>query len=217
MISHLLELYRQHNILLQHKIADSSAPLPRPRTDNRELQSGEVFIAIKGSSFDGHDFISEVRSRGAYLCIGETGKVEITVSDSRKAAALYARLYYDDPSHHITLYGITGTNGKTTTSLLLYQMLLQKGYKAAWIGTSGYKIIDKEYPTKHTTPDILQLNEIFFQMRQEGVSHLVMEVSSHALTLDRVYGVEYDFCLFTNLSRDHLDFHRDMDEYFEAK
>lgn len=217
MISLLLELYRQHNILVRHHISDPSAPLSRPRTDNRELKAGEVFIAIKGGSFDGHSFIPEVRARGASFSIGETGKVEITVSDSRKAAALYAKLYYDDPSHHMTLYGITGTNGKTTTSLMLYQMLLQKGLKAAWIGTSGYKIMREEYPTLHTTPDIMQLNQIFFQMRQQGVTHVVMEVSSHALALDRVYGVEYDFCLFTNLSRDHLDFHRDMDEYFEVK
>ncbi|MDD3562829.1 MAG: UDP-N-acetylmuramoyl-L-alanyl-D-glutamate--2,6-diaminopimelate ligase [Candidatus Cloacimonetes bacterium] len=217
MISQLLELYRQHNILLQHTLADSSAPLPQPRTDNRDLQAGDVFIAIKGGSFDAHDFIPEAQTRGAAFCIGETGKVDITVSDSRKAAALYAKLYYDDPSHHMTLYGITGTNGKTTSSLMLYQMLLHKDLKAAWIGTSGYKIMNDEFPTQHTTPDILQLNQIFYQMKQEGVTHVVMEVSSHALALDRVYGVEYDYCLFTNLSRDHLDFHRNMDEYYEAK
>ena len=217
MISQLLELYRQHNILIQHSITDSSAPLPKPKTDNRDLQAGEVFIAIKGGSFDAHDFIPEACSLGAAFCIGETGKVDITVSDSRKAAALYAKLYYDDPSHHMTLYGITGTNGKTTTSLMLFQMLLHQGYQAAWIGTSGYKIMSDEFPTQHTTPDILQLNQIFYQMKQEGVTHVVMEVSSHALALDRVYGVEYDYSLFTNLSRDHLDFHRDMDEYYEAK
>ena len=217
MISRLLELYEQHNILLRHNLADTSAPLPKPRTDNREVQSGEVFIAIKGGSFDGHAFIPEVCARGAAFCIGETGKVQISVSDSRKAAALYAKLYYDDPSRHMTLYGITGTNGKTTSSLMLHQMLLQKGLKAAWIGTLGYRIMNAEYPTQHTTPDILQLNQIFARMRQEGISHVVMEVSSHALALDRVYGVEYDYCLFTNLSRDHLDFHRNMDDYFEAK
>ncbi len=217
MISQLLELYRQHNILLQHTPLDGSAPLPHPRTDNREIEAGEAFIAIKGGSFDGHDFIPEVLARGASLCIGETGKVDITVGDSRKAAALYAKLFYGDPSHHMILYGITGTNGKTTTSLMLYQMLLLKGLKAAWIGTSGYKIMAEEYPTRHTTPDILQLNQIFDQMKREGITHVVMEVSSHALALDRVYGVEYDYCLFTNLSRDHLDFHKDMDEYYEAK
>lgn len=217
MISKLLELYSEHNILVKHKIKDSSAPLPQPRTDNRELEAGEVFIAIKGGSYDGHDFISQVCAREAAFCIGETGKVDITVTDSRKAAALYAKLFYGDPSHHMTLYGITGTNGKTTSSLMLYQMLLQKGHTAAWIGTMGYKIMDKEYPTQHTTPDILQLNQIFNQMRSEGVTHVVMEVSSHALALDRVYGVEYDYCLFTNLSRDHLDFHQNMDDYYEAK
>ncbi|MDD4559556.1 MAG: UDP-N-acetylmuramoyl-L-alanyl-D-glutamate--2,6-diaminopimelate ligase [Candidatus Cloacimonadaceae bacterium] len=216
MIDQLLKLYRSHSILIKSDIR-GNGNLPRPVTDNRDLQAGDCFIAIKGANFDGHDFISTARQNGAAFCIGQTEAAQIVVSDSRKATALYAKLYYGDPSAKMSIFGVTGTNGKTTTSLMMYQMLLQKGIKAAWIGTLGYKILNQDFPTKHTTPDILQLNEIFKQMLDNGISHVVMEVSSHALALDRVYGVAFRYCLFTNLSRDHLDFHRDMDDYFEAK
>lgn len=216
MIESLLRLFQEHHILIGRKI-DWDSPLPRPVTDHRELKPGDCFIAIKGASFDGHSFIPKVMQQGAAFCIGETEQAQIVVSDSRKAAALYAKVYHNDPSAKMTLFGVTGTNGKTTTSLLLYQILLKLGYKAAWIGTLGYKILDKNFPTRHTTPDILQLNSIFSEMRSNGISHVVMEVSSHALTLDRVFGIDFDYCLFTNLSRDHLDFHRKMEDYFEAK
>jgi UDP-N-acetylmuramyl-tripeptide synthetase/UDP-N-acetylmuramoyl-tripeptide--D-alanyl-D-alanine ligase len=216
MIDRLLILYAEHKILLKCKLKNVEQ-LPPPVTDHRELKPGDCFIAIKGANFDGHSFIPKVLHDGAAFCIGETEQAQIVVSDSRKATALYARLYFGDPAAKMTLFGVTGTNGKTTTSLLLYQMLLKLGYKAAWIGTSGYKILQKDFPTRHTTPDILQLYSIFKAMLESGISHVVMEVSSHALALDRVYGVEYDYSLFTNLSRDHLDFHRDMDDYFETK
>lgn len=216
MIDQLLQLFESHSILIKSKIRGEKK-LPRPVNDNRELQPGDCFIAIKGANFDGHSAIPNALENGAAFCIGETDTAQIVVSDSRKATALYAKLYYGDPAARMSLYGVTGTNGKTTTSLMLYQMLLQKGIKAAWIGTLGYKILGKDYPTKHTTPDILQLNAILKQMLDAGISHVVMEVSSHALALDRVYGITFQYCLFTNLSRDHLDFHRDMDEYFEAK
>lgn len=216
MTQNLIRLFEEHRILLKHNFPHD-LPLPHPVTDNRELKRGDCFIAIRGANFDGNSFLPGALKAGAALTIGESEKAHIVVSDSRKAAALYAKLYYGDPSQHMTMYGVTGTNGKTTSSLMLYQMLLRLGYRAAWIGTLGYKILEAHYATQHTTPDILQLNSIFADMRNQGVTHVVMEVSSHALTLDRVYGVDYDYCLFTNLSRDHLDFHKDMDDYFEAK
>lgn len=217
MIAQLLDLYQKHGILQNHKCQDLNLALPHPSTDNRLFQKGDCFIAIKGANYDGHEFVAEAQKLGAALTIGEKAGVSIQVTDSRKATALYAKLYYGDPSRKLQLFGITGTNGKTTTSLMLYQMLLLRGINAAWIGTLGYKIGNQDFPTQHTTPDILQLHEIFAQMIQKDVTHVVMEVSSHALVLDRVYAVDYDYCLFTNLSRDHLDFHRDMDDYFEAK
>ncbi|MCB5279516.1 MAG: UDP-N-acetylmuramoyl-L-alanyl-D-glutamate--2,6-diaminopimelate ligase [Candidatus Cloacimonetes bacterium] len=216
MILDLLNLYKQHKILVNSKI-EGNISLASPVCDHRLIKPGNCFIAIKGENFNGHDYIAEVIQAGASYCIGETDETHITVTDSRKALALYAKLFYDNPSSKLTIFGVTGTNGKTTTSLVLHQILMQKGIKCAWIGTLGYKILDEDFPTAHTTPDILELNTILKQMLDYGITHVVMEVSSHALALDRVYSIHFDYCLFTNLSRDHLDFHRDMDEYFEAK
>ena len=193
----------------------------RPETDNRKIAEGDVFVCIKGFSVDGHAFAADARQRGASLVIYETAIPEgipgIKVRDSRKAAAILAGLYYGDPSASFTLIGITGTNGKTTTSLVIYNALRALGIKAGWIGTLGYYLEDELHETHHTTPDIMELNEIFAAMVSAGVSHVVMEVSSHAIALDRVYGLKFDLCLFSNLSRDHLDFHRDMEEYAGTK
>lgn len=220
-IQNYLKLLEQHNLLIKVGNIKPDLTLGRPHTDNRDVSYGDTFIAIKGNSFDGHNFIDNALSRGATLIVGEnelTGdKPYIQVNDSRKAAALAARVFFKNPSSSFTLIGITGTNGKTTTSLMLFQALGLLGYNCGWIGTLGYKIGKQDFPTSHTTPDIIQLNEIFAAMVEQGVSHVVMEVSSHALALDRVYGVEFDYCLFSNLTREHLDFHGSMEEYFETK
>ncbi|MBM4399888.1 MAG: UDP-N-acetylmuramoyl-L-alanyl-D-glutamate--2,6-diaminopimelate ligase, partial [Candidatus Cloacimonetes bacterium] len=126
-------------------------------------------------------------------------------------------LHFNNPSSKFTLIGITGTNGKTTTSLIIWQILVSLGYKVGWIGTLGYQIESGIVPTKNTTPDIIELNEIFDTFVKSGCKYVVMEVSSHALSLDRVYGVEFDYAVFTNLSRDHLDFHKDMEDYYNSK
>ena len=141
----------------------------------------------------------------------------LMVSDTRKAAALLAGLYYKNPSHALKVIGVTGTNGKTTTSMLIYQALNALGKRCGWIGTLGYYLDGVLFPTNHTTPDFLELNEIMAKMVERGVEYLAMEVSSHALALHRVYGMRFEYCLFTNLSRDHLDFHKDMDDYAETK
>lgn len=216
MIDEVLRIYDVHEILVENKLGENPG-LGRPVNDSRELKAGDCFIAIKGANFDGHSYIRQARKLGATCCIGESADADIVVSDSRKATALYAKVFYGDPSARMLLFGVTGTNGKTTSSLMLHQMLLALGYKAGWIGTLGYKIGEMSFPTSHTTPDILQLNSIFKEMYDNKVSHVVMEVSSHALALDRVYAIDFDYCLFTNLSRDHLDFHKNMDDYFEAK
>lgn len=217
MINRLIALYKEHGIYSEDKLAEHQVALPKPRTDNRLVEAGDAFIAIEGATVDGHKFIKDARQRGAQLIIGEKGDCDILVKDSRKATALYAKLYYNDPSAKMKIYGITGTNGKTTTSLMIYQLLRMMGVKAGWIGTMGYYIDGSEYPTQHTTPDILELNEIFAGMMKQGVQEVIMEVSSHALALGRVYGVEFELSLFSNFSQDHLDFHQSMDEYFEAK
>ena len=190
-------------------------------TDNREVSKGDIFVCIKGFRQDGHNYISDARARGAALVVCEDSfkdaHASIRVKDSRKAAALIAKVYYQNPSSSFRLIGVTGTNGKTTSSLLIFKALRELGISAGWIGTLGYYINDREFSTGHTTPDIVELNSIFASMAGEGVQYVVMEVSSHALALDRVYGVEFDFCLFTNLSRDHLDFHHSMEEYGRTK
>jgi len=212
-----LTLLEEHGLLVNCQTEWHDESLPFPRTDHREIKAGDAFIAIKGERFDGHQLIGEARKLGAALIVGEDHQADIQVKDSRKAAALYASEYYGRPSQHFTLYGVTGTNGKTTVSLMLFQLLRLMGYSCGWIGTLGYRINEEQHETAHTTPDIMQLNAIFQKMADAGVQHVVMEVSSHALALDRVYNVQFDYCLFTNLSRDHLDFHKNMDEYFSAK
>ncbi|MDD4309947.1 MAG: UDP-N-acetylmuramoyl-L-alanyl-D-glutamate--2,6-diaminopimelate ligase [Candidatus Cloacimonetes bacterium] len=210
-------------------------PINKIQTDHRLVSKGDIFVCIKGEHFDGHSVIPQALASGAAFIVAcsashpncqtllaDNPEQLIMVTDTRKAAALIARKLWlcnlpKNTEKPFTLIGITGTNGKTTTSLIIYEALRKLGFKCGWIGTLGYYIDGTKYPTAHTTPDIIQLNEVFAQMANEGVSYVVMEVSSHALSLDRVYGVQFDYCLFSNLSRDHLDFHGDMESYAEAK
>lgn len=210
-----------HLWVADQAITEGSILSGKPVTDSRLINKDDIFVCIRGFESDGHKFINQARAKQAGLIIQEDEFNDIysgiRVSNSRKAAALLAKYHYDNPSSKFTLIGITGTNGKTTTSLLLWQALTMLGKKAGWIGTLGYKIDDEIIPTNNTTPDIMELNGIFDQMLQAGCQFVVMEVSSHALALDRVYGLEFDLAMFTNLSRDHLDFHKEMQDYFETK
>lgn len=217
MTNKLITLYKEHGIYVSDTVCCNFEHLPALAVDTRKISSISAFVAIRGENFDGHDHIAQARRAGAVLIIGESQECNIQVTNSRKAAALYAKLYYHDPSAKLTLFGFTGTNGKTTSSLMLFQLLRAAGYKTGWIGTLGYKIEDESFSTAHTTPDILELNDIFASMIKKGVTHVAMEVSSHALSLDRVYGIDFDYALFSNFSQDHLDFHKDMNDYFEAK
>ncbi len=191
------------------------------QTDNRLISPGDIFVCIKGDHFDGHSFVPIAIQAGAAMIVCseaiEQDVAYIKVTDTRKAAAIIARITMLPEILPYKLIGITGTNGKTTTSLIIYEALLKLGKRCGWIGTLGYYINGEHFPTEHTTPDIIQLNCIFAQMLKANVDFIVMEVSSHALSLDRVFGVKFDFCLFSNLSRDHLDFHGDMNSYAEAK
>ncbi len=214
-------LKRHHFWVADQAISEDFVITGKPVTDSRQLSKDDVFICIKGFASDGHKFIDQARAKQVGLIIQEDDFTDkyagIRVTNSRKAAALLAKLYYDNPTAKFTLIGITGTNGKTTTSLLIWQALTLLGKKTGWIGTLGYRTNAEIIPTNNTTPDIMELNGIFDQMVKAGCQYVVMEVSSHALALDRVYGLEFDLALFTNLSRDHLDFHRDMQDYFESK
>ena len=160
-------------------------------TDNREVSKGDIFVCIKGFRQDGHNYISDARARGAALVVCEDSfkdaHASIRVKDSRKAAALIAKVYYQNPSSSFRLIGVTGTNGKTTSSLLIFKALRELGISAGWIGTLGYYINDREFSTGHTTPDIVELNSIFASMAGEGVQYVVMEVSSHAWPGPRIW------------------------------
>lgn len=221
-LQELLDLLKEHELLLQTQALDGITELSgQIRIDSREIIPGDIFVCVKGLQADGHAYIPAARKLGAALVICEDDFSDalpaIQVRESRKATALLAKLHYGNPSEAFRLVGVTGTNGKTTTSLLIFQALRELGLPAGWIGTLGYQINEEKFSTRHTTPDSLELNAIFAEMASRGVKYAVMEVSSHALALDRVYGIGFDYCLFTNLTREHLDFHQNMEDYGEAK
>ncbi|HPT71972.1 MAG TPA: UDP-N-acetylmuramoyl-L-alanyl-D-glutamate--2,6-diaminopimelate ligase, partial [Candidatus Cloacimonadota bacterium] len=221
-IREIIDVFTKHNILVGYNHIKLDKEISgMPQTNSQLIKPGDIFVAISGFTVDGHQFSESAAEQGASLIIHEKfveGHLPaIGVKDTRKAAALLAKLYYKNPSSKFKLIGVTGTNGKTTITSLIYDFLTSLGHKVGLIGTLGYSINDRHYPSERTTPDIMDLNRIFADMVEAGCEFVVMEVSSHALSLDRVYGIEFDFSIFTNLSRDHLDFHKNMDSYASAK
>lgn len=189
--------------------------------DNRKVENGSLFICIKGFTVDGHDFAELAVNLGAVAVIAEKPLSlpvpVIVVENSRRAMAILADAFYEHPSHKLRIIGITGTNGKTTTSHLIEKILSDAGHNTGLIGTMYTKIGSKQLETKNTTPESLTLQKTFQQMVEEGVQTTVMEVSSHALVEGRVHGTDFDIAVFTNLTQDHLDYHKTMDEYKRAK
>ncbi|MGF6951225.1 UDP-N-acetylmuramoyl-L-alanyl-D-glutamate--2,6-diaminopimelate ligase [Neobacillus sp. B4I6] len=189
--------------------------------DNRKVQKGSLFICIKGYTVDGHDFAESAVKNGAAAILAERplslGVPVILVKDTTRAMAVLADTLYGQPTKKLHLIGITGTNGKTTTSHLIEKIMVDAGQKTGLIGTMYTKIAEKTIETKNTTPESLTLQKTFQQMVEAGVNTAVMEVSSHALDLGRVHGCDYDVAVFTNLTQDHLDYHKTMDEYKRAK
>ncbi|TGB01079.1 UDP-N-acetylmuramoyl-L-alanyl-D-glutamate--2,6-diaminopimelate ligase [Halobacillus salinus] len=186
---------------------------------SQDVQEGYIFVAIKGYHQDGHNYIEHAIENGACAVVGEkpiTGlKVPyIQVDNSRKALGLISDHFYDYPTHNKTLIGITGTNGKTTTSFLLRHILEGNGYSCALFGSTKNIVNGESFATANTTPNLLEINRLLSKSDDDVV---VMEVSSHALTQYRVEGITFDYALFTNLSHDHLDYHDSMEDYFEAK
>ena len=190
--------------------------------DSRKVQQGGLFVAITGFSADGNRFIPTALSKGA-IAVVTAKKPEgdvpyVLVDNDRLALAKLGINWYGSPAESMTLIGVTGTNGKTSTTLLLKQVLETCiGARVGLIGTMSNLIGHEEIPTERTTPESFDLQELFARMRDAGCTHVVMEVSSHALTLDRVGGVHFDVAAFTNLTEDHLDFHKTMDAYCDAK
>lgn len=179
-------------------------------------------MCIKGFKTDGHSYINKAIEQGAVAIVSENETENlnipvILVSNSRKALSQIASNFYQNPTSKLTLIGITGTNGKTTTTYLIKNILEQAGKKVGLIGTNQNMIGQKVLETERTTPESLELFELFAQMVNEGVEYVVMEVSSHSLELHRVYGCNFKVAVFTNISQDHLDFHKNMESYLEAK
>lgn len=192
------------------------------KMDHREVKQNDVFICIKGFTVDGHIFAEQAVEKGATVIVTEeeldiNHAIIIVVPDTTRALALLAAKYFSYPTEKFPLIGITGTNGKTTITYLLEEIFKEHGKKTALIGTIQIKIGDNSYQVKNTTPDALHLQQTFNRMVEEKVDIGMMEVSSHALDLGRVYGTDFDIAVFTNLSQDHLDYHHDMEDYLRAK
>ncbi len=186
------------------------------------VQEGFLFAAMPGLREDGGRFIPDALSRGAWAVLVEQpldsrGAVQVVVPDAREALARLSSAFYAFPSSSLTVIGITGTNGKTTTAYLIESILLEDGKSVGVIGTVNYRYQGRVMPAPTTTPESLDLQRNLQDMREAGVTHAVLEVSSHALDQQRVRGCDFDVALFTNLSRDHLDYHGSMEEYFRAK
>ncbi|HAM51811.1 MAG TPA: UDP-N-acetylmuramoyl-L-alanyl-D-glutamate--2,6-diaminopimelate ligase [Nitrospiraceae bacterium] len=192
--------------------------------DSRKATKNTLFVAIKGESLDGHDFIRDAVKRGAIAVVteyghreGESAPVSIRVQDSRDALACLSRNFYQRPSESIPVIGVTGTNGKTTTTYLIKSILEAWGKNVGLIGTIRYLINDAEYPALHTTPESLEFQGLLRNMVESGCTYVVTEVSSHALSQKRVDYTRFKSAVFTNLTRDHLDFHGTMQRYYDAK
>ena len=188
--------------------------------DSRKVSQGCAFVCCKGANFDGHTFAQKAVELGAGLivCEYDTGvENQVIVEDSKKVYALMCANFFDNPSKKMKMIGITGTNGKTTSTYLIKDILQQQGKKVGLIGTIQNMIDQQDIPAKYTTPQAYELNVLLSQMYKSGCEYVVMEVSSMALVQQRLYGIEFDVAVFTNLTQDHLDYHKTMEEYFKAK
>ena len=191
--------------------------------DSRRVKPGCVFVAMRGESSDGNRFIDQAIQAGAVAVVTDSAKEKprpnvgwALVQHGRRALARVSANFYKKPAERIAITGITGTNGKSTTAFLIESILNAAQRKSALIGTIEYHVAGKVLPAPHTTPEALDLNRIFSEALGNGATEAVMEVSSHALAQERVYGVPFDVAVFTNLTRDHLDYHKTMEEYFAA-
>ena len=198
--------------------------VPALHFDSRKVDKGSMFFAIKGTTSDGYDFIPVSVEKGAAIVVCEQlpdQKIEevtyIKVKDCNKAMGEIASAFYDHPSDKLNLVGVTGTNGKTTTATLLYELFRKLGFKTGLISTILNKIEDIEIKTTHTTPDTLLLNELLALMVNEGCNYCFMEVSSHSISQQRIAGLTFRGGIFTNITHDHLDYHKTFDAYLAAK
>jgi len=211
------------SIETQEIIGPETAEILGIAYDSREVKAGWLFVAVSGHQVDGAQFITEAVSRGAPAVVSEnqldlgSGVTHIRVPHARRALAELANVFYGDLSRAMTVVGVTGTNGKTTTTFMIRDMLRAGGFTPGLLGTVAYEMGDRSIPASRTTPEAPDIHAMFQQMKGFGCDAVVMEVSSHAIALSRVHGIDFNINVFTNLTRDHLDYHHDMDTYFNVK
>src|SRR5687767_1236863 len=201
---------------------DSAIQIRGISHDSRAVKPGDLFVCLVGEKFDGHKFAADALARGAAaLCVqrgrdGLPGNLMV-VDDTRRALPALATAVYGHPSRQLRLIGVTGTNGKTTSTLMAASISKAAGRRTGTIGTLGAEIDGEPLPSERTTPEADQLQQLLAEMRRQGAEAVVMEVSSHALAQYRTDGCEYDGAIFTNLTQDHLDYHGSLEDYFQAK
>lgn len=205
-------------------VGNTAVEINEIRFDSRKVGFNDLFVAIKGLASDGHDFIEKAVNQGALAIICQklpehtvNGVTYVQVEDSGKALAVIASNFYGNPSENLKLVGITGTNGKTTIASLLFQMFSKAGFKVGLLSTVEIKVGDKSFPTKHTTPDSLIINSYLKQMNDQGVEFCFMEVSSHGIAQHRTTGLKFAGGIFTNLTHEHLDYHKSFAAYRDVK
>jgi UDP-N-acetylmuramoyl-L-alanyl-D-glutamate--2,6-diaminopimelate ligase len=192
--------------------------------DSRKVKTNGLFVAIRGHKMDGHRYIGQAVSKGARAVVLERAAADlpesvtrIQVKNTRQALSRLSSAFFGFPDRHLYMIGITGTNGKTTTSYLVESLLKSAGFRAGVLGTIGYRFASEDIPAPVTTPESLELQQLLSEMVKTGVTHVVMEASSHALDQGRLGDLRFDQGVFTNLTQDHLDYHQDMEDYFRAK
>ncbi|KOF01510.1 UDP-N-acetylmuramoylalanyl-D-glutamate--2,6-diaminopimelate ligase [Roseivirga seohaensis subsp. aquiponti] len=213
-----------YKVALQSVSGDTAVEVAALAFDSRRVEANTAFIATRGTQVDGHDYIEQAIEKGAVAIICEvlpeslnTAITYVQVKNSSEALGIMASNFFGNPSAKLKLVGVTGTNGKTTCVSLLFQLFKQLGYNVGLLSTVVNKINDEIIVATHTTPDAIQMNELMAKMVAKGCSHCFMEVSSHALVQHRVSGLTFTGAVFTNLSHDHLDYHKTFDEYIKAK
>ncbi|MBR1729937.1 MAG: UDP-N-acetylmuramoyl-L-alanyl-D-glutamate--2,6-diaminopimelate ligase [Selenomonadaceae bacterium] len=205
-------------------IGDAKVKISSIEHDSRKISEGSLFVCFEGEHFDGHNFINQAFQAGAKAILTTRNNVEVPsgmsiliVPDILKALAVIVPYFYDYPSKKMRVIGVTGTNGKTTTTYMIRSILINAGYRVGLIGTIQTMIENEIFPIHNTTPNVIDLQHIFFEMLKRSIDYVVMEVSSHALAENRVAGIEFDTAVFTNLTQDHLDYHGTMENYLRAK
>ena len=203
---------------------DLSLAIRSIQFDSRKVEAGDLFVAVKGAHVDGHQFIGKAIEMGAVAVVCEDlplnfpDKIVLArIADSQIVFGKIAAAFYGNPSANLKVVGVTGTNGKTTIATLLYNTFTLLGYKVGLISTIKYYVGKDEFHATHTTPDALQIQELMARMVKAGCEYCFMEVSSHAIDQDRISGIQFDGGIFTNLSHDHLDYHKTFAEYLKAK